>query len=298
MAMFDGLFRPAVVFVASVVSSATLGAAEIRIDPSRPAAAGAVLEGKIEAGDFAKFEKFVFNGNNAVEIYLASPGGDLAEAMKIGLLARLLKLSTITPGKAVTNYNRNLAAIRHNLTDPKTNYICASACFFIFVAGIHRGADALGPAILGIHRPFLVENGLKKLNRDQATPAEDRTRKVVSNYLKVMDVPAKYADDMYSVPSGRVRWIRNDEFEVDFKGFIPELKDWVDARCGSPTDREAKNRDDPPAEQTSERYKVLLRCEREAQEELARRAYGDALKWRNGEIPRSMLDGMPPIPPK
>jgi hypothetical protein len=118
---FDALFRSAAVFAACVLGPATVVAAEIRVDPSRAAAAGAVLEGKIEAGDFDKFKSFILNGDNAVEIYLASPGGDLAEALKIGLLVRTLKLSTVVPSKALTNQNRDLAAALHNLKDPKAN---------------------------------------------------------------------------------------------------------------------------------------------------------------------------------
>ena len=192
--------------------------------PSGTAAGGAVLEGKIEAGDFDKFKSFLLNGNNPVEIYLASPGGVLAEAMKIGLLIRTLKLSTVVPSKVLTNQSRELAAAQHDLKDPKADYMCASACFFIFVAGIHRSSDGYGPAILGIHSPSLSESALNKLSFDQVAAVDNRTRTSIENYLKMMDVPAKYAEDMFSVPKGKIQWIRNDEFEADFAGFIPTLE--------------------------------------------------------------------------
>jgi hypothetical protein len=229
------------------------------------------LEGKIEAGDFDKFKNFILNGDNAVEIYLASPGGDLAEAMRIGVLVRLLKLSTVIPSKSLTNQNRELAVARLNLKDPKADYMCASACFFVFVSGIHRRSDELGPAILGIHRPSLSTASLQRLNFDQAAAADNRTRTAVENYLKVMDVPAKYAENMYSVPKGKIQWIRNDEFAADFGGFIPELRDWVDARCHNRNDMDKKNGGD---------------CEKKAQVELAQRAYGDALARQQGKIPQ------------
>ena len=307
MAIFDVLFRSAAVFVACMLPKA-VGAAEIRVDPSRAAAAGAVLEGKIEAGDFEKFANFILKGHNAVEIYLASTGGDLAEAMKIGLLVRILKLSTVVPSKALTNQNRDLAAARRGLKDPKHNYMCASACFFVFVAGIHRSSDDLGPAILGIHRPYLSEKDLKRLNRDQATVADKRTRTTVENYLKGMDVPAKYAENMYSVPKGRIRWIRNDEFGGDFGGFIPDLRDWVNARCDNRTDVEGKNWDDKAhaepttaersmSDMSKKKNEVQLNCERKLQDELALRAYGDALRRPHGEIPQSTFDRIsPPLP--
>jgi len=204
-----GSLRTATVFVACVICAATAGASEIRLDPSSATATGAVLEGIIEAGDFDKFKNFKLTNQRVTEIYLASPGGDLADAMEIGLLVRSLKLSTVVPSKSLTNQEHGLAAARHNLKDPKTNYMCASACFFIFVAGVHRRADDRGPPILGIHKPLLAEHKLTKLNLEQATEADNRTRTSVEDYLKPMDVPPKYAENMYSVPRGRIRWIRS-----------------------------------------------------------------------------------------
>ena len=49
------------------------------------------MEGMIEAGDFEKFRDFILNTGNAVEVYLASPGGDLSEAMKIEFLGTTVK---------------------------------------------------------------------------------------------------------------------------------------------------------------------------------------------------------------
>jgi hypothetical protein len=216
--------RVAVVYVAFLLGPATVGAAEIRADPSNAAAKGAVLEGKIEAGDFDKFKNFILNDEKTTEIYLATPGGNFNEAMKIGLLVRALKLWTVVPSKALTNEKHYLAAARHDLKDPKANYMCASACFFVFVAGIHRSSDDLGPPILGIHRPSLAANDLSRLNIDQTTAADDRARATVEKYLKLMGVPSKYAENMYSVPKGKILWIRYDEFQTDFEGFISESK--------------------------------------------------------------------------
>jgi hypothetical protein len=222
MTASDCMFRSAAVFVACLLGFATAGAAEIRADPSSASVKGAVLEGKIEAGDFEKFKNFILDGEKTTQIYLASPGGDLNEAMKIGLLVRALKLWTVVPSKALTSQNYDLVVARHNLKDPKANYLCASACFFMFVAGVHRSSDDLGPPILGIHRPFLAKSDLSGLDIGQTAAAADRARATVENYLKLMGVPSKYAEDMYSVPKGRIRWIRYDEFQADFSGFISE----------------------------------------------------------------------------
>jgi hypothetical protein len=288
MTMFHVLIRAAAACVACVLWSATVDAADIRMDPSGTAAGGAVLEGKIDVGDFEKFKSFLLNGNNPVEIYLASPGGILAEAMKIGLLIRTLKLSTVVPGKALTNQSRELAVARHDLKDPKADYMCTSACFFILVAGIHRRSDDLGQAILGIHSPSLSESALNRLSFDQVATADDRIRAAIENYLKAMDVPAKYAEDMFSVPKGKIQWIRNDEFESDFAGFIPTLRGLVAAKCGSGTEQSAAERS--ISDGAMKRNQAQLKCERNVQDELAVR--GDALRKQNGEIPQSTLDGL------
>jgi hypothetical protein len=272
--------------VAFIVAIRTVDAAEIRLDPSREKPKGAVLEGKIEAGDFAKFKSFILGGDPVVEIYLASPGGNLAEAMKIGRLVRLLNLSTVVPSKALTAQDRNGVVAHHNLTDPATNYQCASACFFIFVAGIHRRTDHSGEAILGIHRPSLSPDELKRLSFDQAAAADNQTRRIVENYLNAMDAPAKYATNMYAVPMRKIEWIRFDEFQADFRGFIPQVAAWADAKCGDRSDAEKNGHD---------RQQRQLACEANVQEQLAFQSYA-AIKKQDNALPLIPTNGSPLSP--
>jgi|SRR6185437_15643941 len=207
---------------------------------------GFVLEGKIEAGDYAKLKsvigekqvnQFYLGSSGSNWFYLASPGGDLAEAMKIGRLVRALKLQTIIPSRSGPHMQDESVA-QHQLKNPKSNYMCSSACFFIFIAGIKRTYDEPGDPILGIHRPYLSDSDLKTLSGDQAINSANQIRTTVENYLKEMNIPAKYADLMFSVPKDKVRWIGKADFETDFDGIIPELKDWLTARCDKRTDVE------------------------------------------------------------
>ena len=244
MAMSRSSFRMIAAIAAFAVGTGMVDAAEIRVDMT--VRSGAVLEGKIEAGDFDKLRSYILDGRGAENIFLASPGGDLAEAIKIGRFVRELKLTTSVPDKLRPasrydgEYQKEWIA-KYNLKDLKANYMCASACFFVFVAGIHREVGGwlldLEP-VLGIHRPYLSENDLREMSSDKAIAAGGRARAIVEDYLKEMGVPAKYADQMYSVPKDEVRWINKDEFEADFNGFISGLKDWVDARCNKWTDVE------------------------------------------------------------
>jgi hypothetical protein len=204
-------------------SAGSLNAADLR----EGAALGeVVLEGTIEAGDYAKVEAF-FEESLVRSIYLASPGGNLIDAIKIGRLVRGLKLETIVPNDTRSDLREKLAA-RHKLNDVKANYMCASACFFVFAAGVKRAVDFFGDPIFGIHGPYLSDSDLRAMSDNQAIASANQLREVVEKYLKEMSVPAKYADLMFSVPKDKVWWITGADFEADLEGFIPELKDgWV-----------------------------------------------------------------------
>jgi hypothetical protein len=230
-----------------------------------------IIEGKIEAGDYDKLRNIYgerqsefFLGMSDNVLSLASPGGDLAEAMKIGRLVRALKLITDVPSRNRPHIiGQGPQVGEHKLTNPQANYACASACFFIFVAGVKRIQDSWSDddPILGIHRPFLSDSDLRMLSGDQAIASSDRLRTAVENYLKEMGVPAKYADMMFTVPKDEVRWIGSADFKNDLKGIIPELKDWMAARCDTRTDVEkalwkkmvADPRHPVPTEGTAER---------------------------------------------
>jgi hypothetical protein len=197
-----------------------------------PTALRAIIEGTIEAGDFEKFREFYFKTGRIEEVFLASPGGSLVEAMKIGRFVRQLKLATMIPSRV----NKELHDLILRETNIKqSNLMCASACFFVFVGGVTRIAD---DPILGIHRPFLPEKDLKTMTGDQAIEAGTLTRAIVENYLKEMDVPIKYGEQMFAIAKDKIKWISRDEFEADFDGHIPELRDWLEAKCNNFTDIE------------------------------------------------------------
>jgi len=266
-------------FLISVIASVTAwpgDAAELRVDPSDPSARTMVFEGKIEAGDFERVTKFIIDSGQITKIYLASPGGDLAEAVKIGLLVRHLKLATIVPSKQLTQSDRGAALARHGLKDNK-DYLCTSACFFIFIAGIYRSADDHGSPILGIHSPTLIASAAAKLGAAQANTTIARARKVIADYFSAMDVPIKYTEEVDAVPRTKMRWIRNDEFQSDFAGFIPELRTLVKTKCGNGFN--AVDRNTQKQEQ----------CESEVRSDLAVAAFKAVVKAPSGESPPLMF---------
>jgi hypothetical protein len=95
----------------------------------------------------------------------------------------------------------------------------------------------LNPA-LAIHRPYLSTSTLNQLSGDQAIASANQLHTLIASYLKDMSVPAKYVELMMSVPKDKVWPISHEEFDSDLNGFIPELKDWVAAKCDKRTDIE------------------------------------------------------------
>jgi hypothetical protein len=102
----------------------------------------AILEGTIDPCDFEKLQTFLADNKDVVQIYLASPGGNLGEALRMGLLVRRLNLSTIVPSKVLTHQALEQLSRRHGLKRPEQDYVCASACFFI-LSLVFTGAPTL-----------------------------------------------------------------------------------------------------------------------------------------------------------
>lgn len=194
-----------------------------------------LLEGDIVAGDYEKLRNFLADRPTFDKItggvFVASRGGNLAEAMRIGHLIRTLRLSTSAPnGPPVVGRKFGEALIGpETLRHPRENYVCASACFLVFVAGIYRNLNWAGR--LGIHKPFQRQIDLKKLDNLDQAEIDKRIHRAIEIYLRNMNVRIKYVDIMFSVPSTTIRWITQAELESDLQGFIPDLKDEIDAKC-------------------------------------------------------------------
>jgi hypothetical protein len=207
-----------------LLGTAAAFAASVALHPSGRLV---VFEGRIEPGDLARVEA-IASTSAPTGIYLASPGGDLAEAMRIGLVVRARAWETRSAeAENVPAALRNGVAASYGIRDLRNN-LCTSACFFIFVAGIHRDGHAIG-----IHQPFMAPKVIERLGPDEAGRAALGARAAVEHYLRRMGVPARYAGEMYAVPKEGMRWLSDAEIDADFHGFIPEVREWVGAQCGA-----------------------------------------------------------------
>src|SRR5690606_11973354 len=108
------------------------------------------------------------------------------------------------------------------------NCTCQSACFLIFVGGVHRGGN-----IIGVHRVYLRHDILAKMNPSEAQASSNLIRKSVLAYLDEMGVPSSYNDKLLSVPSERMEYLDESEIKQHFSGYITDYSEWVTAKCGN-----------------------------------------------------------------
>ena len=102
--------------------------------------------------------------------------------------------------------------------------------FFDLRCRIYRSLSWAGR--LGIHRPQL-EHKVVPLTENEITVATNVARNVIRLYLKKMNVPDKYLDLMYSVPTNELRWISQDEFEFRFKRVRPRSEGFAQRKMQS-----------------------------------------------------------------
>jgi len=186
------------------------------------------LEGKIEPGDYISVRNFLRLESNFKKIsggvFLASPGGYVVEAMKIGNLIRALGLSTDAPSSPPPEKRIGTPIIRStDLVNPR-HYECVSACFLIYAAGVDRQLIAAGR--LGLHQPRSL-----RTESEGVTAVSSGVRNEIKDYLVQMNVPEKYVELMYSLPLSEVRWITQQEFEDDLKGYVPKLSALISEKC-------------------------------------------------------------------
>jgi hypothetical protein len=231
-----GIMRKLIVMVVVLTSTLVFGVSpSVALEQLKVFRGFLVLEGKIVAGDYKKVRDFLGEKTNFEKItggvFLASPGGNVIESLKIGRLIRSLRLGTDAPSGPRTGIPRfGESLITPNLlVNARNDYGCASACFFIYVAGVYRHLNWTGR--LGYHRPIELESEASKLNVDQVLDHAWRVRQLIQKYLADMDVPDKYVDLIYSVPFNEVHWVTQEEFDSDLQGLVPKAREWIGSKC-------------------------------------------------------------------
>ena len=211
--------RAAAVLALNMVLATAATAADIHparsIDGSP--LAGVTIEGMIAPGDFAKLVPLLLDAEGKSVVWLASPGGNLSEALRMGALIRQLALEVRVPD------DRSRPLVR--LRDPDNN-TCASACFFLYVAGVRRQGS-----VLGIHKPSLPADEYFSLGLDGSVTVHRRIQEATADYLDQMGVPARYASMMMAGSSTDMIWLAPEDVANDLTGIAAGYEAWFQGAC-------------------------------------------------------------------
>lgn len=202
-----------VVILISLITTISSNAAEVEWQNKDPKSGAIVLVGEIIRGDAEKILRAIRDDKKIMfEIFLNSPGGDLAEAIKIAEI--------IDASKAQTRVS--------------TDGFCASACFFIYLAGHGRFAIGEGEqrgefknGRLGIHRPYITNISDSKKSQNSQLMAMEKARK----YLEIRNVPTSLIDKMMTRPSNNIYWLTRSDIK-DLGEYPPETEELYISKCG------------------------------------------------------------------
>lgn len=224
--------------VTSAVSLAD--AAEIEVNN------GAIkIQGEIVNGDATRFEDAVRQIGPEVRMVKlrGSPGGDLREAMVIGKLVRKMRLLTdlailgekgpMVEMSPVVNAD----GTRSMIIGTDEDALCASACFFIWIAGVQRQGDYL----LVVHRPYFDPGEFGQLNFMQAQTAYAGLEQEAYSYLQTMGTPQSVIDLMRRTSSGDGIRLKSEFVSSELQPMAPDIDEWLRAKCG-PFPQEGYNR--------------------------------------------------------
>jgi hypothetical protein len=181
-----------------------------------------VIEGRITEGDFERFLNTVLEqGIYSSTVHLASNGGNVGEALKIGRFIRLNSMATETGAR---HQGQNICP---NGIKPQ-NCNCASACVLIFLGGIHRSGN-----ILGVHRPYLEHTVLKSLSLLESEVAGKLLEKETDKYFIDMGAPTSLKEILNANTSENIQMLDDAYINQNIAGYIKEVEEWLLAKCGS-----------------------------------------------------------------
>lgn len=179
------------------------------------------IEGVIRTGDAERVASLI-GGMQFVNFFVvSSPGGNIEEALRIAALIEGTSTRFII----------------------KKGEICASACFFMFIASQDRRASAFygeegqnpsakkqaeGYSYIGIHRPSLV-------SREEVTSASADKQEVlmhaVREYLRKRQVPQYLVDEMMGRASNQIYWLRDKDLDL-LGNYSPGFEEVLIKECG------------------------------------------------------------------
>lgn len=175
-----------------------------------------LFSGEIKKGDAEKLVKTIIQNIFSHRIILDSPGGDIEEAIRVASIVKALHYDTQVAGGG----------------------FCASACFFIYLAGDDRLAagtiEGTMPTIylgyIGLHRPYFKSDPAVRDGSAKSITHQHDIMKITSDYLRNSDVPQNLIDKMMSRPSNDIYWMTDDDVK-QIGEYSPGMEELLIARC-------------------------------------------------------------------
>lgn len=193
--------------------------AEVKYDPNSsllPSKNDTIfIIGTIEKGDYEKVKKEILGSKSTTRLEIKTPGGDIVEAMKIGRFVRETLIEVV----------------------PSRSGECSSAGAFIWLASVKRFPGKR----IGIHRPYFDRNYFSELTMKEAKIEYNELEKDVKNYLYEMEVPKKYINKIYEIPSGDMYYLTKKEIlDLSYISIPPSYEEWIISKCGMLNENEKK----------------------------------------------------------
>jgi hypothetical protein len=163
---------------------------------------------------------------------LASQGGSVVEAMKIGLMVRKFYIKSAAP-----TYHKGIIKCPWKyeqgpdiwLNPPNTNCTCTSSCFLIWAAGVERTGD-----VLGVHRPYFNKIYFEGLLLKEAEAQYKKMSNDVIEYLHKMNIPNDVIEKMFQYSSKNIYFLEYNTVKTMKK--VPFFEEWIIANCGDRTE--------------------------------------------------------------
>lgn len=174
-----------------------------------------VMTGPIVVGDAKKLQSKFPKHAAVVEIFLASPGGDVEEALKMAALIDRSFVTVIAPQKHKETVGSNGVGKSESDSRCREHQIrvadcsCASACALIWIVAKTRAdGDVL------IHRPHFEQQSFSKMSNSEAIRAYTEMEKNLRQFLLASAIPNALVDKIFSVPSSSAKYLTKDEIST------------------------------------------------------------------------------------
>lgn len=231
------------------------------------------LTGKIEVGDSTRlralFREPTPAGFHYNTLLLDSPGGDVAEALRIASVVREAMLETTTM-RSVGDIDTR--ALRSGDKLPRMHWPCVSACFLVWVAGAERTSLSTvdpehGPVGIGLHRPYFAPAAYNN-PASQVAEMQQQAAAAMREYLRREQIPESFIEKMLDRSSREIYWLHESGDEWALNGRAAWFEEMMIARCGY----------DPIYDRRGEQLGVQLLEKRK--DPLTDEAYQRWLAWR------------------